>query len=135
MECKPLYFSLCVPLQYIVAQTADKGITMEFKDEQLPSIFKRLEKISKYKVLFTYEEISAYKATGKVENVTIEQFLKKVIGDKPLKYHIDGWFINVTLKGSGKKTVSKVRGNVISACEGIAEATTFACSARLSGKE
>ena len=112
---------LCVPLQYVVAQTAgDKGITMEFKDEQLPSVFKRLEKISKYRVLFTYDDLSSYKATGKVENATIEQTLKAIIGDKPLKYHIDGQFINVTLKTErgNKKTIAKVRGKVISAEDG-----------------
>lgn len=93
---------LCVPLQYVAAQTGnEKGITMEFKDEQLSSIFKRLEKISKYKVLFSYEDVNAYKATGKVKDATIEQVLKTIIGNKPLKYHIDGQFINVTLVGGG----------------------------------
>ena len=38
----------------------EKGrqITMEFRNEGLPSVFKRLEKISGYKVLFIYDEIS-----------------------------------------------------------------------------
>lgn len=96
-------FLLCIPLQYVMAQEGSdgKGITMEFKDEQLSSIFKRLEKISEYKVLFTYEDISAYRATGKVKNATIEQVLKVIIGDKPLKYHIDEQFVNVTKKVVG----------------------------------
>ncbi len=96
---------LCVPLHNVMAYKGDdKEITMEFKDEQLPSIFKRLEKISKYRVLFTYDDLSAYKATGKVKNASIEQVLKVIIGDKPLKYHLDGQFINITLKrGGGKK--------------------------------
>ncbi len=109
---------LCVPLQYVMAQKDSDGerITMEFKDEQLSSIFKRLEKISKYKVLFTYEDISAYKATGKVKNATIEQTLKVIIGDKLLKYYIDGQFVNVTKKVvGGGKVAASVKGVVYDA--------------------
>ena len=103
---------LCVPLQCIVAQTGgDKRITMEFKDEQLSSVFKRLGKISSYKVLFAYEDVKAYKATGKVEDATIEQVMKVIIGDKPLKYRIDGQFINVSVKGGGKN-LPVIKGTV-----------------------
>ena len=81
----------------VEAQTGkEKQITMEFKNEGLPSIFKRFEKVSGYKVLFIYDEISSYTSTGKVEKATVDEALKVIIGKNPLKYHIDGQFINIT---------------------------------------
>ena len=75
----------------VEAQTGkEKQITMEFKNEGLPSIFKRFEKVSGYKVLFIYDEISSYTSTGKVEKATVDEALKVIIGKNPLKYHIDG---------------------------------------------
>ena len=71
---------------YLGAQTGkEKQITMEFKNERLPSIFKRLEKVSRYKVLFIYDEINSYTSTGKVENATIDEALVAIIGKNPLK--------------------------------------------------
>ena len=81
----------------VEAQTGkEKQLTMEFKNEGLPSIFKRFEKVSGYKVLFIYDEISSYTSTGKVEKATVDEALKVIIGKNPLKYHIDGQFINIT---------------------------------------
>ena len=92
------------------AQTGkEKQITMEFKNEGLPSIFKRFEKVSGYKVLFIYDEISSYTSTGKVEKATVDEALKVIIGKNPLKYHIDGQFINIT-KEDSKKFFSQVLG-------------------------
>ena len=64
----------------VEAQTGkEKQITMEFKNEGLPSIFKRFEKVSGYKVLFIYDEISSYTSTGKVEKATVDEALKVII--------------------------------------------------------
>lgn len=98
----------------VEAQTGkEKQITMEFKNEGLPSIFKRFEKVSGYKVLFIYDEISSYTSTGKVEKATVDEALKVIIGKNPLKYHIDGQFINIT-KEDSKKFFSQVKGKVFS---------------------
>ena len=103
----------------VEAQTGkEKQITMEFKNEGLPSIFKRFEKVSGYKVLFIYDEISSYTSTGKVEKATVDEALKVIIGKNPLKYHIDGQFINITKKDS-KKFFSQVKGKVLSEEDGL----------------
>ena len=94
-----------------------KQITMEFRNEGLPSVFKRSEKISGYKVLFIYDEISSYTATGKVEKATIDGALKVIIGKHPLKYHIDGQFINITKKTA--KVIREVKGKVLSEEDGF----------------
>ena len=103
----------------VEAQTGkEKQITMEFKNEGLPSIFKRFEKVSGYKVLFIYDEISSHTSTGKVEKATVDEALKVIIGKNPLKYHIDGQFINIT-KEDSKKFFSQVKGKVFSEEDGL----------------
>ena len=84
----------------VEAQTGkEKQITMEFKNEGLPSIFKRFEKVSGYKVLFIYDEISSYTSTGKVEKATVDEALKVIIGKNPLKYPNTNW-LEETFKSS-----------------------------------
>lgn len=98
---------------YVKAQVGNgKQITMEFKNEGLPSIFKRLQKLSGYKVLFIYDEVRSYHSTGKVEKASIEEVLKVIIGKHPLKYIIEGQFINITHKNP-QNVISEVKGKII----------------------
>ena len=90
----------------------DNKITMEFKNERMPAAFKRFEKVSGYKILFAYEDVNQYFVNGKVKEQTVEQVLKFMIGDKPLKYLIDGQFVNITPRKKG--TYETVKGVVIS---------------------
>ncbi len=113
----------CLPLQNVFSQTGNARITMEFHDEALPSVFKRLEKISKYRVLFTYDDINSYTATGAVKDATIEQTLSAIIGDKPLKYNIHKEFINITPQKDNR--IATVNGRVISAENGDPIAGAF----------
>lgn len=101
------------------AQTGkEKQVTMEFKNEGLSSIFKRLQKISGYKVLFIYDEVSSYSSTGKVENASIDEALKVIIGKHPLKYSIEGQFINITSKDP-RRVIPTVRGKIIAEEDGL----------------
>lgn len=115
-----LIASFLCPPQWAQAQNAkEKNITMEFKNERLPSVFKRLEKISGYKILFTYDDVNQFAVTGSIKNQTLEQALKTIIGDKPLDYYIDGKYVNITLKAQektsrgGVKKDYTVRGEVL----------------------
>ena len=46
---------LCFQPYQVNAQTqSQKKITIEISNERLPSVLKRLEKLSRYKILFTY---------------------------------------------------------------------------------
>lgn len=114
-----LFFLFAYSL-YSEAQV-DKGklITMEFKNESLPSIFKRLEKISGYKVLFIYDEISSYTSTGKLEGVTVERALQVIIGKNPLKYRMEGQFVNITKKDTKKKVIREVKGKILAEEDGF----------------
>lgn len=102
------------------AQTPnEKKITMEFDNERLPSVLKRLEKLSGYKVLFTYDDIKKYTVTGSVKNKTVKQALDIIIRDKPLEYHIEGQFITVAPSGPSKQAkIFDVKGVVISGDDG-----------------
>ena len=104
---------------YVKAQVGNgKQITMEFKNEGLPSIFKRLQKLSGYKVLFIYDEVRSYHSTGKVEKASIEEVLKVIIGKHPLKYVIEGQFINITHKNP-QNVISEVKGKIIAEEDGL----------------
>ena len=61
---------------YVKAQVGNgKQITMEFKNEGLPSIFKRLQKLSGYKVLFIYDEVRSYNFTFYFRNNILRIFM------------------------------------------------------------
>lgn len=102
------------------AQTPkEKKITMEFDNERLPSVLKRLEKISGYKVLFTYDDIKKYTVTGAVKDKTVKQALDIILRDKPLEYHMEGQFITITPSGPSKQAkIFDVKGVVISEDDG-----------------
>ena len=92
-------FSVCQPIsveaQEVVPQ---KTIRMELKNERLPEVFKRLEKISGYKIMFTYDDISQMSVNGTIDSSDVKEVMNMIIGDKPLDYRIDGQFIYVTLR-------------------------------------
>lgn len=68
---------------------------MTFKNESLPSVFKRLEKATDYKFLFAYEDVGKFTVNGEVKNATIQETMSYVLRDKPLSYTIEGKIVNV----------------------------------------
>ncbi len=109
-----------VPLPRAEAQTpSEKKITIEFDNERLPSVLKRLEKLSGYKILFTYDDIKKFTVTGSVKNQHVREALKIIISDKPLEYDIEGQYINITLKNPPRQaSIFNVTGRVTSAEDG-----------------
>lgn len=114
-----LWTSFVLP-SYCKAQTPqEKKITIEFDNERLPSVLKRLEKLSGYKILFTYDDVKKFTVTGSVKNKNVEEALKVILGDKPLEYDIQGQYINITLKNAPRQaSVFNVTGTVTSAEDG-----------------
>lgn len=95
-----------------------KNITVEFKDEPLVDVLKKLEKLSSYKILFTYDRVQKYRVTASLKNVTILDALKKVLEGKPLVYSdiTDGKYISVKYQAPETKPKGKlksVKGNVL----------------------
>lgn len=105
-----LFLSVCA-WQTVEAQTIKtKEIRLEIKNERLPQVFKRLEKVSGYKILFTYDDLNQFVVTGSLKARNIDEALKIVIGNKPLEYTIDEEYINVVLKEKAKNSNSASNG-------------------------
>ena len=107
---------LCfLPYQVNAQAQTQKKITIEFSNERLPSVLKRLEKNSEYKILFTYDDVKKYTVSGSIKDKSIEQALDIVLSNKPLEYHIEDQFITITPKGPSKQAkVFNVNGVVLS---------------------
>lgn len=91
----------------VVQAQEQKSITAEFKNEPLAEVLKKLEKLSSYKILFTYEQVQKYSVTASLKNVTILDALKKVLEGKPFVYSdiTDGKYISVKYQKPEEKDV------------------------------
>ena len=58
-------FFMCCLLWAGLTQAQEKKITAEFKDTPLSNVLKQLEKLSTYKILFTYDDVQSYKVCKK----------------------------------------------------------------------
>ena len=88
--------------------TMAQGISMKFKNESLPSAFKRIEKATDYKFVFAYNDVSQYTVTGDVNKATINDVMVFLLKDKPLDYTVKGKIVNVT-KQNRKPTNTRTR--------------------------
>ena len=104
---------------YLVAQnTKEKEIVLEVKNERLPQVFKRLERMTNYKIMFITEDLKQYDVNGKIRAKDIHDAMNQIIGNKNLEYVIDNQFITVSLKDTEKANASeqepiKVQGKVV----------------------
>ncbi len=80
------------------AQNKEKKISLEFKNEQLASALKKIEKASDYMITFNHEDVSPYRITCTLKQETIGGALNSVLKDKPLTYNMDGRFITISKK-------------------------------------
>jgi len=96
---------LCVlcfrPYQVNAQVQSQKKITIEISNERLPSVLKRLEKLSGYKILFTYDDVKKFTVSGSVKDKSIEQTLDIIL--------ISHW--NIILKTNLSQLLSKVLPN------------------------
>ena len=90
-----LFIFLMVCLMALPALAQTSKVTMTFKNESLPSVFKRLEKATDYKFLFAYEDVGKYTVNGEVKNASIQETMDYVLRDKPLTYTVEGKIVNV----------------------------------------
>lgn len=96
------------------AQQNEKKITVEFKNERLSSVLKKIETASGYKIIFNHEDIAPYNVTAKIINKSASDALSEVIGNKPLSYKIEGKFITIAFKHNSQdpKQESKTKSKV-----------------------
>ena len=98
----------------------DELLTITFHNEQLPSVFKRLEKLTAYKFLFAYDDVAVYKVDGRVQKASFRQVMDYVLKETPLTYDIDGQTVNVIRKKESRKQGSTkiIKGCVLSKEDG-----------------
>jgi len=81
----------------------NEKVTLSFSNEPLTQVLQRLETMTSYKFLYTYDDVSKYRVSGKMRSETLENVLKQVLEGTPLEYSAQGKFINITVKGGGTK--------------------------------
>ncbi|MBP1617127.1 MAG: TonB-dependent receptor plug [Bacteroidetes bacterium] len=98
-----------------IAQTPKEGlprVTLEFKNEPLPLALKKVEQVSKYKILFTYDEIQNYKVTTSIKNKPLDEAIREIISPFPLAYKIKNIFVTI-YSGKPVDPKRKISGIVI----------------------
>lgn len=63
-------------------------VSMQLKDEPLSGALKKLEQASGYRVLFTYDDVQAYRITATLHQTSVIEAIQKIINGKPLTYSI-----------------------------------------------
>ena len=109
-------FFMCCLLSAGLTQAQEKKITAEFKDAPLSNVLKQLEKLSTYKILFTYDDVQSYKVTVSLKDATITEALQKVLDGKPFVFSdvANGKYISVVYQPKKKSDATKeIKGQVV----------------------
>ncbi|MFR5659610.1 MAG: carboxypeptidase-like regulatory domain-containing protein [Butyricimonas faecihominis] len=109
-------FFMCCLLSAGLTQAQEKKITAEFKDAPLSKVLKQLEKLSTYKILFTYDDVQSYKVTVSLKDATITEALQKVLDGKPFVFSdvANGKYISVVYQPKKKSdTTKEIKGKVV----------------------
>ena len=109
-------FFMCCLLSAGLTQAQEKKITAEFKDTPLSNVLKQLEKLSTYKILFTYDDVQSYKVTVSLKDATITEALQKVLDGKPFVFSdvANGKYISVVYQPKKKSdTTKEIKGKVV----------------------
>jgi len=101
-----LYFPVVATAQQS-KEARGKVIKMELKNERLPQALKRLEKISGYKILFSYDDLNQFTVSkSKVNAASIREALNTILAGKPVTYSVAGQYVNINVKESAVRTSS-----------------------------
>ncbi|MGI6243355.1 MAG: SusC/RagA family TonB-linked outer membrane protein [Prevotella sp.] len=73
-------------------------LTITFNNEELSSVFKRLEKQTSYMFLFAYDDVSGYRVEGKLHDASFVQVMDYILMNTPLTYKIEDKIVTVFLK-------------------------------------
>ncbi|WP_455672616.1 TonB-dependent receptor domain-containing protein [Phocaeicola sp.] len=106
MRLKLLFLLLYIPL-WGYAQS----VSLELKDEPLPAALKKLEQSSGYRILFTYDDVQAYRVTASIHKLPVSEAIRKLIDSKPLAYTLkENRYIVITPRSAS--AVYSLKGEV-----------------------
>lgn len=108
--------TLLLLFQYSFAQ--EKRVSLDFRNEPMPSVLKKIAQATEQKISFNYEDVIAYRVNTTVQNKTAIETLKQVLTGTPLLYKEKGQFITVYLDpqspaARAKKNLCLVIGKVL----------------------
>ena len=106
-----LVTSLLSPLSSAYIQAAETGSlplkAFDWADVQLmnskkqPSLidaFKQIEKLTGYRIMYSYDDVKQYKACAAPTSSNLKEAMAQVLGNLPFDYKVNGKFVSVTLK-------------------------------------
>lgn len=97
-----LLLSFCCLSLHVTAQTADKKVSYQCKNEKLSVVFEQLERLSGYyRLQFAYSDIEGYTVTADLKEVTVPQAIGELIKGKPLLYTVENQYIYVKSQRGG----------------------------------
>ncbi len=99
------------------AQSLTKRISIDCNQEALPTVLKKIEKSSGFKILFTYDEVQRYRVTANIKNQTVRSTLETVLQGTPCKYTVNEKFISITVNDvpvpqNDRGRARRIRGHV-----------------------
>ena len=104
-----LLFSTVVVSQptSVVAQNKAQQTVIETKGTKLPDLFKRIERQTNAKIIFSYDDVSSYTFKGSINLTNAESAVKAAITGWPLTYRVDGQYIYID-----KTTVAELKSSI-----------------------
>ncbi len=114
MKTRIFYLLLTlISVQLTLSAQTDQRINLAFQNEALPTVLKKLEQASSYRILFTYDDVQSYQVTATLHDSTIFQAIEKVLEGKPLTYtQKDNQYI-IILSTKAKQKPLAIRGTVM----------------------
>ena len=74
---------LLLLLTVLPALAQSNSVTISCQNEPLQKALRRLERVSKQKIMFTYEDVENYNVTGQVKDAPFESALQMMLAGKP----------------------------------------------------
>ena len=101
-------------LSFSLSAQTDRKISIEFKEEPLSSALIKLQRVSDYKVLFTYEDVQGFNVTVVEKNRTVSEIMPLLLKNTSLTYKVEGKYITVLPKKvqSEVRVQKEIRGRV-----------------------
>lgn len=107
-----LLMLFCWTVEPLRAQDASKRLDWVCVSEPMPTVLKKLEQASGFKMLFTYNELQDFKVTINLKNQTIEKIVQEIISSYPLTYEISGKYISISTVKNDRKRQVVLKGQV-----------------------
>lgn len=114
-----LLLLLAVQLQ-LLAQTAGKRISIAASNRPMAEVLKQVEAKSGEKIIFSYEDVYAYRVTCHIKDAATDATLRQVLQGKPLQYKKEGniWIVSLnpqSKEAKDKSRLCEVHGTVVDA--------------------